>query len=120
MTFRLQLFLILGTLVLLTVIYIFLKKSLLTVKYSLAWLGLSLALLIFAIWPYCVYVIRDLLDMVMPSNVIFLLLFGFVLLVLLSLSVAVSQLATKNKTLTQANALLEKRERELEKRLFKE
>ncbi len=120
MTFRLQLFLILGTLVLLTVIYIFLKKSLLTVKYSLAWLGLSLALLIFAIWPYCVYVIRDLLDMVMPSNVIFLLLFGFVLLVLLSLSVAVSQLATKNKTLTQANALLEKRVRELEKRLFKE
>ena len=120
MTFRLQLFLILGTLVLLTVIYIFLKKSLLTVKYSLAWLGLSLALLIFAIWPYCVYVIRDLLDRVMPSNVIFLLLFGFVLLVLLSLSVAVSQLATKNKTLTQANALLEKRVRELEKRLFKE
>lgn len=120
MTFRLQLFLILGTLVLLTVIYVFLKKSLLTVKYSLAWLGLSLALLIFAIWPYCVYVIRDLLDMVMPSNVIFLLLFGFVLLVLLSLSVAVSQLATKNKTLTQANALLEKRVRELEKRLFKE
>lgn len=120
MTFRLQLFLILGTLVLLAVIYVFLKKSLLTVKYSLAWLGLSLALLIFAIWPYCVYVIRDLLDMVMPSNVIFLLLFGFVLLVLLSLSVAVSQLATKNKTLTQANALLEKRVRELEKRLFKE
>ena len=120
MTFRLQLFLVLGTLVLLSVIYVFLKKSLLTVKYSLAWLGLSLALLIFAIWPYCVYVIRDLLDMVMPSNVIFLLLFGFVLLVLLSLSVAVSQLATKNKTLTQANALLEKRVRELEKRLFKE
>ncbi len=117
MTFRLQLFLILGTFVLLTVIYVFLKKGKLTVKYSLAWLGLSLALFIFALWPYCVYVIRDLLDMVMPSNVIFLLLFGFVLMVLLSLSVAVSQLATKNKTLTQACALLEKRVRQLEEQL---
>ena len=41
----------------------------------------------------------------------------FVLLVLLSLSIGVSQLADKCKRLTQENAILEKRVRDLEKRL---
>ena len=40
-----------------------------------------------------------------------------VLLVLLSLSIGVSQLADKCKRLTQENAILEKRVRDLEKKL---
>ena len=47
----------------------------------------------------------------------FLLLFCFVLLVLLILSVAVSDYADRLKRLTQENAMLEKRVRELEHRL---
>ena len=41
--------------------------------------------------------------------------FCFVMVVLLSLSIAISQLAEKCKRLAQTNALLEKRVRELEK-----
>ena len=48
---------------------------------------------------------------------VFVLLFCFVLLVLLSVSVAISQLAEKAKRLAQSNALLEKRVRELENKL---
>ena len=50
-------------------------------------------------------------------NLVFMLMFCFVLLVLLSLSIGVSQLADKCKRLTQENAILEKRVRDLEKKL---
>ena len=40
----------------------------------------------------------------------------FVLVVLLSLSIAISQLADKCKRLTQTNAMLEKRVRDLEEK----
>ena len=59
------------------------------------------------------------LDIEMPVNLVFLLMFCFVLVVLLSLSVAISQLADKCKRLTQANALLEKRMRDLEEQIKK-
>ena len=117
MTVQFQLYMLVGALALLLLIFVFLKKGLMTVKYSLLWLGLSIVLVIFAACPYVVFVLRDLLDIQMPVNLVFLLMFCFVLVVLLSLSIAIAQLADKCKRLTQENALLEKRVRELERRL---
>lgn len=117
MTVQFQAYMLLGALVLLVIIFVFLKKGLMTVKYSLLWLGLSIVLVIFAACPYVVFVLRDILDIEMPVNLVFLLMFCFVLVVLLSLSIAITQLADKCKRLTQENALLEKRVRELERRL---
>ena len=87
MTAQLQLFMILGAVVLLLIIFALLKRGLMSVKYS-----------------------------EMPVNLVFLLMFCFVLVVLLSLSIAISQLADKCKRLTQANAMLEKRVRDLEEK----
>lgn len=117
MTEKFQAFMILGALVLLIIIFGLLKHGKMTVKYSLLWMCLSLVLLVFALFPYVVYVLRDLMGVEMPVNLVFMLMFCFVLLVLLSLSIAISQLAEKSKRLTQANAILEKRVRELEKAL---
>ena len=114
MTARLQLYMILGAVILLAVIFCLLKRGLMSVKYSLLWLLLAVCLVIAAAVPYTVFVLRDLLDIQMPVNLIFLLMFCFVLVVLLSLSVAITQLAEKCKRLTQANAILEKRVRVLE------
>ena len=114
MTPRLQLYMILGSVILLAVIFCLLKRGLMSVKYSLLWLLLAVCLVIAAAVPYTVFVLRDLLDIQMPVNLIFLLMFCFVLVVLLSLSVAITQLAEKCKRLTQANAILEKRVRDLE------
>jgi len=105
MTAQLQLFMILGAVVLLLIIFAFLKRGLMSVKYSLLWLALAVGLVIAAAFPYVVYVLRDLLDIEMPVNLVFLLMFCFVLVVLLSLSIAISQLADKCKRLTQANAM---------------
>lgn len=60
------------------------------------------------------FVLRDLLDIEMLFNLVFLLMFCFVLVVLLSLSIAITQLAEKCKRLTQANAILEHRVRAME------
>ena len=116
MTAHFKFLMILGAVILLLIIFVLLKKGNMTVKYSLLWLGLAVVLVIFAICPYVVYVLRDLLDVEMPVNLVFMLMFCFVLVVLISLSIAVSQLAEKCKRLTQENALLEKRVRELEKK----
>ena len=111
-----KVFMILGAVVLLLIIFAFLKRGLMSVKYSLLWLALAVGLVIAAAFPYVVYVLRDLLDIEMPVNLVFLLMFCFVLVVLLSLSIAISQLADKCKRLTQANAMLEKRVRDLEEK----
>lgn len=119
MSITLQLELIAGAVCLLLIIFYMLKKDLLSVKYSLLWLFFSAVLLIFAAFPYVVYVLRDILDIEVPANLIFMLLFCFVLMLLLSLSIAISQLANKTKRLAQSNALLEKRIRELEEKYFR-
>ena len=106
MTAHLQLFMILGAIVLLLIIFALLKRGLMSVKYSLLWLALAVGLVIAAAFPYVVYVLRDLLDIEMPVNLVFLLMFCFVLVVL----------ADKCKRLTQANAILEKRVRDLEEK----
>ena len=117
MSVTLQLELLLGSVCLLAVIFYMLKKNLLSVKYSLLWLFFAAALILFAAVPYVVYVLRDILNIEIPVNLVFVLLFCFVLLVLLSVSVAISQLAEKAKRLAQSKALLEKRVRELENKL---
>ena len=97
MTAHFQFFMILGAAILLLIIFALLKKGQMSVKYSLLWLALAVILVIFAVFPYVVYVLRDLLDVQMPVNLVFMLMFCFVLLVLLSLSIGVSQLADKCK-----------------------
>lgn len=116
MTPQLQLFMVLGALVLLCITFTLLKRGLMSVKYSLLWLLLAVALVIAAAFPYVIYVLRDILSIEMPVNLVFLLMFCFVLVVLLSLSIAITQLAEKCKRLTQANAILEKRVRDLEEK----
>ena len=115
LTLRLDLFL--GAAVFVAVILWLLKKGRLTVRYSIIWLMAGGALLLFAVFPYIVLVLRDWLNMEMPVNVVFTLVLAFVLLLLLSLSTIVSGFAEKLKRLAQENALLEKRVRELEQAL---
>ena len=89
----------------------------LMVRYSIIWLISAGVLLVFAVFPYVVLVLTDLLGMAVPVNVVFLLVIAFILLLLLSLSSIVSGFAEKIKRLAQENALLEERVRRLEAQL---
>lgn len=106
-----------GALCYLGIILCLLKKRRLTVRYALLWLMSAAAFLLFAIFPYIVLVLTNLLGMTVPINTVFILVTVFVLLLLLSLSSAVSTHAQKQKRLAQENALLEARVRQLEERL---
>ena len=109
--------LLLGTICYLALILFLLKKRRLTVKYAIIWLLSAVVLVIFALFPYVVLVLTDLLGMAVPSNTVFILAAAFMLLLLLSLSSAVSQFAQKITRLAQKNALLEERVRRLEQQL---
>ncbi|MDD2992430.1 MAG: DUF2304 domain-containing protein [Pygmaiobacter sp.] len=109
--------LIVGVLLYLGVIFYLLKKRRLGVQYAIIWLLSGAVLLLFALFPYIVLVMGDILKVLNPVNFVFLVILAFVLLILLSLSAVVSGFSVKIKSLTQNAALLERRIRELEAQL---
>jgi len=109
--------LIVGVLLYLGIIFYLLKKQRLGVQYAIIWLLSGAVLLLFALFPYIVLVMGDILKVLNPVNFVFLVILAFVMLILLSLSAVVSGFAVKIKALTQNAALLERRIRELEAQL---
>ena len=117
MTLELQIWMLLGAAAYLLLIFWMLKTHRLNVRYSLVWLLFGLALVLFAAVPYVVFVLRDIFDIQMPSNLVFAMVIGFVLLISLSISASITDFAERIKRLTQTVAILEKRVRQLESQL---
>ena len=113
----LRVLLILSAVALFGMIVWLIKHKKIEVKYSIIWLAFSATMILFAVFPYLVLVLGDISGVANPVNFIFMTLFVFILLILLSVSAVISGFSTKIKRLAQANALLEKRVRELEKKL---
>ena len=113
----LRVLLILGAVALFGMIVWLIKHKKIEVKYSIIGLAFSATMILFAVFPYLVLVLGDISGVANPVNFIFMTLFVFILLILLSVSAVISGFSTKIKRLAQANALLEKRVRELEKKL---
>ena len=110
---------IFGSVLFLLFILYLMKKGKLEVKYSIIWLAFSLCMLIFACFPYTVLILNDIAGVIDPVNFIFFTQIIFILLILLSVSAVISGFSRKIKQLAQANAILEKRVRELEEKLEK-
>ena len=111
---RLQYLLIVGTIVLFSLIIYLIKKDKIEVKYAIIWLAFSVAMILFSIFPQLVFILGDLTRVINPVNFVFMIQIIFILLILLSISAVISGFSKKIKGLAQANALLEKRVRELE------
>jgi len=109
-----QIFIIAGVLFFLSLIIFLLRKNAFSVKYALLWLFSAIVMLTIGIFPDILTRIAEVLGFELPSNALFTLLLGFVIIILLQLTASISQQADKIKTLAQTNALLEKRIRELE------
>lgn len=119
MDFSLHAIVILGSVAFLLFILYLMKKGKMEVKYSIIWLAFSLCMIIFACFPYTVLVLNDIAGVIDPVNFIFFIQIVFILLILLSVSAVISGFSKKIKQLAQANAILEKRVRELEEKLNK-
>lgn len=118
-TITLQHLLIVGSFVLFFMILWLIKHNKIEVKYSIIWLAFSVTMIAFALFPYFVFVLGDITGVIDPVNFIFLTQIIFILLILLSVTAVISGFSKKIKRLAQANALLEKRVRQLESALEK-
>ena len=114
MSLKLQITLIICIAFFFIAIICLLRKNALSLRYSILWIVMGLVLLIVGIFPEIIDKVTAFIGVYDVTNGLFALALFFVLCMLLSITSIVSRLAEKNKELTQANALLEKRVRELE------
>jgi hypothetical protein len=85
-------------------------------RYALLWMGSALALLVLSIWTGLLETLADAVGIYYAPSALFVFAFGFILILLLHFSIAVSRLADQNKVLAQQLALLEERQRQAELR----
>lgn len=83
-------------------------------RYALLWLFSALILLALAIWRDALELIANVVGIAYPPNALFVIACGFILVLLLHFSLAVSRLTEQSKVLAQRQALLEERQRRLE------
>lgn len=117
MSLILQIVFLLGDLVFLGLIFLLIKRDRLSVRFGMLWLIFGGVWLAFAAVPWLLKVLRGFFRFQVVSNLVFTMLLAFVLLVLLTLSVAASLAARRMRQLAQSNALLEERVRRLEQQL---
>ncbi len=83
-------------------------------RYALLWLFSALMLLALAVWKDLLETISSAVGIIYPPNALFLIAFGFVMILLLHFSMVVSRLADQSKLLAQRIAMLEERQRRME------
>lgn len=85
------------------------RKKKLQLQYSLNWMGMLVILTIVAIFPSLLQWLASVSGVELPINLVFFLGFCFVLLIVYSLTSAVSKLSNENKELAQKIALLDEK-----------
>jgi hypothetical protein len=78
-------------------------------RYALVWMAAALVLLVLAIWKGLLTTVSKAVGIYYPPNALFVVAFGFLLLLLLHFSAAVSRLSDQTRVLAQRLALLEER-----------
>ena len=94
-----------------------LRTKRIELKYVLLWYLVLIMLLILDLVPGALNGLTALLNFQLPVNMMFFAGFIFVLLILFSHTVSLSELSKRNERLTQMVGLLDQRVTELEKRL---
>jgi hypothetical protein len=106
---RIQLVSVLAAVGVLFVVFELVRRRRLMERYALLWLASGLVLLGLAIWRGALENLANGLGIAYPPNALFLIAFGFVLLLLLHFSLAVSRLSDQTKVLAQRLAMVEER-----------
>jgi hypothetical protein len=104
---RIQLVTIIGAGVLLLTVLEMVRRRRLMERYALLWLLSAIVLLALAIWSGALASISHAIGVIYPPNALFFIAIGFIILLLLHFSSAVSRLSNQSETLAQRQALLE-------------
>jgi hypothetical protein len=111
---RVQIIAIVASVLLLTVVLELVRRRRLLERYAVLWLLSAAALVVLSVWRNLLEQIAHPLGIAYAPNALFLIAFGFVAVLLLHFSLAVSQLADQSKVLAQRLALLQERLAQLE------
>lgn len=112
---RLNLFAVIGSVILLFIIVELIRRKWLRERYALIWIVTGSLFLLISLRLEILYGISKWMGFSLPSNALFFFGVLFLVLIVLTLSVITSRLAEKNKILTQEVVLLKKRVADLEK-----
>ena len=100
---------ILATVGLLLFVLELVRRRRLQERYALVWMGATGLLIALAVWEGLLTEAAEVIGISYPPSALFVIAFGFVILLLLHFSVAVSRLTDQSKVLAQRLALLEAR-----------
>ena len=117
MSVKLQLVLIVSTVLFLCVTIGFIRKKGLDLYHSIIWFFGALLLLLIALFPQPVLKIAGLAGIETPSNFVFIVIITYLLITALSLSAAISRHHMRIKRMVQSIAILENRIESLEAQL---
>src|SRR3954453_4354540 len=110
MELRIQILAIVASASLLVIVLELVRRKRFLERYALLWLFSAAILLGLSIWKGFLSTLSQAIGIAYPPNALFLVAFGFVLLLLLHFSLAVSRLSDQTKVLAQRLALLEERQ----------
>lgn len=96
---------VISLIILLTVLEL-IRRNALKERYALLWLFASIVLLTFSIWRKLLDSVAAMFGFFYSPSFLFLLGFGFLLLIILHFSVVVSKMSEKNKKLAQEVGIL--------------
>ena len=106
---RVQIVAIVATAGLFVVLLDLVRRRRMLERYAIVWLFCVFALLGLSVWKGLLTELAHAVGIFYAPSALFVIAFGFVLVLLLHFSIAVSQLAEQNKVLAQRLALLESR-----------
>jgi hypothetical protein len=109
MALRIQLVAILVTGGLFVLVFELVRRRRLLERYALVWLGASSVLLLLAIWKGLLNQIANAIGIYYAPSALFVIAFGFILVLLLNFSLVISRLADQNKVLAQRLGMLQQR-----------
>jgi hypothetical protein len=111
MELRIQILAIAASAALLLLVLELVRRKAFLEHYALLWLLSAIVMLGLSIWGGALQSLADLIGIAYPPNALFLVAFGFVLILLLHFSLAVSRLSDQTKILAQRVALVEQQQR---------
>lgn len=116
MTVKAQILIVVILLIALGALIYIVKKRALELKYVLLWLACDIILLIFAIFPQLMDVFSGIFGIMSPVNMLFFFGFVFSLMIIFSLTVALSRVTGNVRRMAQQMAMLEERLRDYEQK----
>jgi hypothetical protein len=114
---RIQVIAIVGTVAMLLTVLELVRRRRLLERYAVLWLFSASVLVLLSVWSGLLRTIANNLGFEVPANALFVAALGFVVVLLLHFSLAVSRLADQSKVLAQRLALLQHRLAEAERDL---